>query len=202
MRKPQCERDAPLGGRSVFFSLFTRNVFYVCKKKTASRPACVGARQEQRRGAARHPRVPHRPELLEPRAQHRVRRGHTPSLLILQGISLPPFSHYNEFSSVPSYITREFPSYLSNTTRNCSPSLLPARKHARTGARRGGPLDTYSHGLHRRCRAVAWARVRIRHGAPKRGRCPLSTRILGTRTAPFSPFLIPNRSPHGVTPRS
>ena len=27
-------------------------------------------------------------------------------------------------------------------------------------------------------------------------------RILGRRTAPFSPFLIPNRAPHGVTPRS
>ena len=30
----------------------------------------------------------------------------------------------------------------------------------------------------------------------------LSTRILGRRTAPFSPFLIPNRVPHGVTPIS
>ena len=30
----------------------------------------------------------------------------------------------------------------------------------------------------------------------------LSTRILGRRTAPFPPFLIYNRAPHGVTPRS
>ena len=31
---------------------------------------------------------------------------------------------------------------------------------------------------------------------------PNSSRILGRRTAPFSPFLIPHRAPHGVTPRS
>ena len=31
---------------------------------------------------------------------------------------------------------------------------------------------------------------------------PVSTRILGRRTAPFPPFLIPYRVPHGVTPRS
>ena len=30
----------------------------------------------------------------------------------------------------------------------------------------------------------------------------VSTRILGRRTAPFSPFLIPHRVPHGLTPRS
>ena len=30
----------------------------------------------------------------------------------------------------------------------------------------------------------------------------MSTRILGRRTAPFPPFLIPNRAPYGVTPRS
>ena len=30
----------------------------------------------------------------------------------------------------------------------------------------------------------------------------VSTRILGRRTAPFLPFLIPNRAPHGFTPRS
>ena len=30
----------------------------------------------------------------------------------------------------------------------------------------------------------------------------ISTRILGRRTAPFPPFLIPNCVPHGVTPRS
>ena len=30
----------------------------------------------------------------------------------------------------------------------------------------------------------------------------LSTRILGRRTAPLSHLLIPNRAPHGVTPRS
>ena len=29
-----------------------------------------------------------------------------------------------------------------------------------------------------------------------------STRILGRHTAPFTPFLIPNRAPHGFTPRS
>ena len=29
----------------------------------------------------------------------------------------------------------------------------------------------------------------------------VSTRILGRRTAPFSPFLIPNRVSHGVNPR-
>ena len=30
----------------------------------------------------------------------------------------------------------------------------------------------------------------------------VSTRILGGRTAPFAPFLIPYRVPHGFTPRS
>ena len=30
----------------------------------------------------------------------------------------------------------------------------------------------------------------------------VSTRILGRRAAPFPPFLVPNRAPHGVTPRS
>ena len=30
----------------------------------------------------------------------------------------------------------------------------------------------------------------------------VSTRILGWRTAPFSPSRIPNRAPHGVAPRS
>ena len=30
----------------------------------------------------------------------------------------------------------------------------------------------------------------------------VSTRILGRRTAPLSPFLITDRAPHGVTPRS
>ena len=30
----------------------------------------------------------------------------------------------------------------------------------------------------------------------------ISTRILGRRTVPFPPFLIPNRVPHGFTPRS
>ena len=30
----------------------------------------------------------------------------------------------------------------------------------------------------------------------------VSTRILGRRTAPFPPFLIPYRVPHGFTPRS
>ena len=29
-----------------------------------------------------------------------------------------------------------------------------------------------------------------------------STRILGRRTAPFPPFLIPTRAPHGITPKS
>ena len=29
-----------------------------------------------------------------------------------------------------------------------------------------------------------------------------TTRILGGRTAPFPPFLIPHRAPHGVTPVS
>ena len=29
-----------------------------------------------------------------------------------------------------------------------------------------------------------------------------STRVLGRRTAPFAPFLIPYRVPHGFTPRS
>ena len=31
---------------------------------------------------------------------------------------------------------------------------------------------------------------------------PVSTRILGRRTAPFPPVLIPHRVPHGFTPRS
>ena len=30
----------------------------------------------------------------------------------------------------------------------------------------------------------------------------VSPRIWGGRTTPFSPFLVPNRAPHGVTPRS
>ena len=31
---------------------------------------------------------------------------------------------------------------------------------------------------------------------------PVSTRILGRRTAPFQTFRIPYRAPHGFTPRS
>ena len=36
-------------------------------------------------------------------------------------------------------------------------------------------------------------------GAAPRPRGILSTRILGRRTAPSAPFLIPNRAPHGFT---
>ena len=36
----------------------------------------------------------------------------------------------------------------------------------------------------------------------QRIRTQVSTRILGGRTAPFPPLLIPHRVPHGFTPRS
>ena len=38
--------------------------------------------------------------------------------------------------------------------------------------------------------------------APAGKKGMISTRILGRRTAPFSPVLISDRAPHGVTPRS
>ena len=47
----------------------------------------------------------------------------------------------------------------------------------------------------------AWEAVRGGF-TPPAPRPSLSTRILGRRTAPFSPFLIPNCAPHGATPRS
>ena len=34
------------------------------------------------------------------------------------------------------------------------------------------------------------------------GALSVSTRILGRRTAPVPPFLVPHRAPHGFTPRS
>ena len=39
-------------------------------------------------------------------------------------------------------------------------------------------------------------------GSNLQARHIISTRILGRRMAPCSPFLISNRAPHGVTPRS
>ena len=41
-----------------------------------------------------------------------------------------------------------------------------------------------------------------RHRDTPGGYAPVSTRILGRRTTPFTPSLIPNRVPHDFTPRS
>ena len=59
-----------------------------------------------------------------------------------------------------------------------------------------------------RRRVIISTRILGRRAAPfspfliPNRRVIISTRISGRRTAPFSPFLIPNRPPHGVTPRS
>ena len=52
--------------------------------------------------------------------------------------------------------------------------------------------------LHRR--QLEWRDTELRHGLLD-GQVS-TTRILGRRTAPFTAYLIPNRVPHGVTPRS
>ena len=75
-----------------------------------------------------------------------------------------------------------------NPTTNPAPLQIAPPPRALTAPWNAGSVSPSSSS---RCSGVPCARWQI-----------ISTRILGRRTAPFLPFLIPNRPPHGVTPRS